>query len=61
MNPQLSDTKRAFLNRNTQETHIPTIYAHEHTFTPVEKILWQNTITSPPHVVVDEYIGQKIL
>ena len=48
--------KRAFLNTNSQE---PPTYTHEHILTPVEKIRCQKTITSPPHVVVDEYIGQK--
>ena len=28
--------KRAFLNTNTQEPHIPPTYTHEHTLTPVE-------------------------
>ena len=28
--------KRAFLNTNTQELHIPPTYTHEHTLTPVE-------------------------
>ena len=28
--------KRAFLNTNTQEPHIPSTYTHEHTLTPVE-------------------------
>ncbi len=29
--------KRAFLNTNTQEPHIPPTYTHEHIPTPVEK------------------------
>ena len=53
--------KSAFLNTNTQELHIPPAYAHEHILTPVEKIRCQKTITSPPHVVFDEYIGLKKL
>ena len=51
--------KRAFLNINTQQPHIPPTYSHEHTLTPVEKIRCQKTITSPPHVAVDENIGRK--
>ena len=37
--------KRAFLNTNTQEPHIPPTYTHEHTRTPVEGIQRQKTIT----------------
>ena len=29
--------KRAFLDTNTQEPHIPPTYTHEHILTPVEK------------------------